>query len=52
MATTILKIAGYVSKYDVNDFMFLTVKGSGHMVTNRSVVLDNCGAFLLAYYNL
>ena len=40
-------MAGYVTKYDVNDFMFLTVKGAGHMVNDRAVVLDNYSAFLL-----
>ena len=28
----ILKVAGYVTEYDVNNFTFLTVKGAGHMV--------------------
>jgi len=26
------QVAGYVTKYDVNNFQFATVKGSGHMV--------------------
>ena len=26
------QVAGYVTSYDVNDFTFITVKGSGHMV--------------------
>ncbi len=27
------QVAGYVTKYDTNDFQFVTVKGSGHMVS-------------------
>jgi hypothetical protein len=27
-----IQVAGYVTKYDTNDFTFITVKGSGHMV--------------------
>lgn len=27
-----MQVAGYVTEYDVNDFKFVTVKGSGHMV--------------------
>ena len=26
------QVAGYVTTYDMNDFTFVTVKGSGHMV--------------------
>lgn len=26
------QVAGYVTEYDVNEFRFVTVKGSGHMV--------------------
>lgn len=26
------QVAGYVTKYDTNNFQFVTVKGSGHMV--------------------
>lgn len=29
---SIMQIAGYVTIYDINDFTFITVKGSGHMV--------------------
>lgn len=29
---SIMQIAGYVTTYDRNDFTFITVKGSGHMV--------------------
>ena len=28
-----LQVAGYVTEYDTNGFQFVTVKGSGHMVT-------------------
>ena len=31
-----IQVAGYVTKYDMNDFTFLTVKGSGHMVSSCS----------------
>lgn len=29
---SIMQIAGYVTTYDINDFTFITIKGSGHMV--------------------
>ena len=32
MTCYVLQVAGYVTEYDVNDFRFITVKGSGHMV--------------------
>ena len=42
----ILKVAGYVTEYDVNDFTFLTVKGAGHMVW--FVLLAT--SFIIYYY--
>ena len=27
-----VQVAGYVTEYEENDFKFVTVKGSGHMV--------------------
>ena len=35
-----IQVAGYVTKYDANDFTFITVKGSGHMV--RRWMLVSC----------
>ena len=37
ITTLFMQVAGYVTKYDANDFTFITVKGSGHMV---STVMD------------
>ena len=28
----VIQVAGYVTEYEENDFKFVTVKGSGHMV--------------------
>ena len=28
-----VQVAGYVTEYEENNFKFVTVKGSGHMVT-------------------
>ena len=34
------QVAGYVTEYDENNFRFVTVKGSGHMVSLK--ILHDC----------
>ena len=34
-----VQVAGYVTEYEENDFKFVTVKGSGHMVVMINVLV-------------